>query len=91
MVGVRIRELERIYGIKHGNNQISTSNNFKSQENIAKDMGVTVQTLQNYKMLFEMIPELSDLVDTGIAKIIVLNKKEHVFENAIDTNVCLDV
>lgn len=75
MVGVRIRELERIYGIKHGNNQISTSNNFKSQENIAKDMGVTVQTLQNYKMLFEMIPELSDLVDTGIAKIIVLNKK----------------
>lgn len=29
-------------------------------------MGFTVQTLQNYKTLTEMIPELEDLVDTGI-------------------------
>lgn len=29
-------------------------------------MGFTVQTLQNYKALTEMIPELEDLVDTGI-------------------------
>ena len=29
-------------------------------------MGILVDTLQNYKLLAEMIPELSDLVDTGI-------------------------
>ena len=29
-------------------------------------MGMDVRTLQNYKMLSDMIPELSDLVDTGI-------------------------
>ena len=29
-------------------------------------MGISVDTLQNYKLLSEMIPELSDLVDTGI-------------------------
>ena len=65
-VGLRIRELERLYGIKHGNNQNKTSNNLKSQEDIANEMGVTVQSLYNYHLLAEMIPELSDLVDTGI-------------------------
>jgi len=29
-------------------------------------MEMTVQTLQNYKLLAEMIPELSELVGTGI-------------------------
>lgn len=47
-----------------------SSNNFKSpqktQEQLASDMGITVQTLQNYKMMAEMIPELEDLMDTGI-------------------------
>ena len=47
-----------------------TLNNFKSppksQSDLAKEMGFTVQTLQNYKTLTEMIPELEDLVDTGI-------------------------
>ena len=33
---------------------------------MAAEMGFTVQTLQNYKALTEMIPELEDLVDTGI-------------------------
>lgn len=31
-------------------------------------MGMDVRTLQNYKLLAEMIPELSDLVDTGIKR-----------------------
>lgn len=69
-VGLRIKELERIYGIEHGNNQYDRiPNNFKSsktQVDLAKDMNITVQTLQNYKTLADMIPELSDLVDTGI-------------------------
>lgn len=65
-VGLRIKELERLYGIEHGNNQNRTSNNFKSQEDIAEELNMTVQSLHNYKRLAEMIPELEELVDTGI-------------------------
>lgn len=68
-VGLRIKELERLYGVSHGNNQYNrTSNNFKSmtQEDIVDEMGITVQTLQNYKLLSDMIPELEELLDTGI-------------------------
>lgn len=67
-VGLRIKELERIYGIEHGNNQ-RTSNNYKSsklQEELAADLGISILTLQNYKQLAEMIPELEELIDTGI-------------------------
>ncbi len=48
---------------------MESSNNFKTpktQEQLAKDMGMNVRTLQNYKMLADMIPELDDLVLTGI-------------------------
>lgn len=69
-VGLRIKELERIYGIKQGKNQHSSlSNNLtssKTQEQLATEMGITRETLHNYKMLADMIPELSDLVDTGV-------------------------
>ena len=34
-------------------------------EDIAQKMGIDVRTLQNYKLLASMIPELEDLVDTG--------------------------
>lgn len=37
-----------------------------TQSDIAQKLGMDVRTLQNYKQLAEMIPELSDLVDTGI-------------------------
>lgn len=63
-VGLRIKELERICGIEHGNNQ-RTSNNYKSsksQEELAADLGISIPTLQNYKQLTSMIPELDDLV-----------------------------
>lgn len=72
-VGARIKELERLYGIKVGGNgsnqheQIPNNSAIaKSQEDIATLMGISVDTLQNYKKLTEMIPELEDLVDTGI-------------------------
>ncbi|MEY8421695.1 hypothetical protein AALB52_02950 [Lachnospiraceae bacterium 38-14] len=67
-VGLRIKELERIYGIEHGGNRKSTDNNYnlKSQEELAADLGISIPTLQNYKQLANMIPELSELVDTGI-------------------------
>ena len=63
----RIKELERIYGIEHGNNQYGDEKNSypKTQTQLASDMGMDVRTLQNYKLLADMIPELSDLVDTG--------------------------
>ena len=67
-VGKRIKELERIYGIKHGNNQYGDEKNScpKLQNQLASDMNMDVRTLQNYKQLAEMIPELEDLVDTGV-------------------------
>ena len=69
-MGRRIEELERIYGIEHGNNQHKRSgNNFQSslsQEELAEKLGMTVRTMNNYKQLLDMIPELEDLVDTGI-------------------------
>lgn len=67
-VGLRIRELERIYKIDKGNNQHTSlpNNSVSSQPELAKQMGMSVDTLQNYKLLADMIPEHSDLVDTGI-------------------------
>lgn len=66
-LGRCIKELERIYGISKGNNQHSSlpNNSVSSQEYLAKEIGISVDTLQNYKKLTEMIPELEELVDTG--------------------------
>ena len=66
-----IKELERIYGIQHGGDRKSdesSSNNFnlKSQEDLADELGITVQTLHNYKSLANAIPEIQTLVETGI-------------------------
>lgn len=80
-VGLRIKELDRLYGIKnggsgfygnqHGKNEELT-NNFtapqKTEKDIADMMGISRQQLQNYKKLTEMIPELEELVDTGIKR-----------------------
>lgn len=65
-VGLRIKELERIYGVREGRPEKLPNNSVvKSQSDLATQMGISVDTLQNYKLLAEMIPELSDLVDTG--------------------------
>lgn len=75
-LGRCIKELERIYGVrdgsanKKGNNRIGepkVSDDQLSQSDIADMIGISVDTLSNYKKLTEMIPELQDLVDTGIA------------------------
>jgi len=67
-LGRCIKELERIYGIKEGRPQKLPNNSVvKSQNDLAKEIGISVDTLQNYKKLTEMIPELEQLVDTGIA------------------------
>lgn len=77
-MGLCIKELDRIYGIREGsynekgNNRIGQSNNFtdqnpKTEQELLKSLGLglTRQTIQNYKKLTEMIPELEELVDTG--------------------------
>lgn len=70
-VGLRIKELERIYGVRDGSNNphgvnVGEKNSF-TRSDIAQKLGMDVRTLQNYKKLTEMIPELEELVDTGIA------------------------
>lgn len=78
-VGLRIKELDRLYGIKNGGSGYygnqhqkneELTNNFtapqKTEKDIAEMMGISRQQLQNYKKLTEMIPELEELVDTGI-------------------------
>lgn len=37
-----------------------------NQEQLAEMIGISVDTLNNYKKLTELIPELEDLVDTEI-------------------------
>lgn len=37
-----------------------------NQENIADMIGISVDTLNNYKKLTELVPELQDWVETGI-------------------------
>ena len=69
-LGKCIKELERIHGIQHGNNQHGEriGNGFQSsltQEDLANELGITVKTLQNYKKLAEMIPELQEVIEDG--------------------------
>lgn len=65
-VGKRIKELERLYGIRDGSAGGNGSNQHikkeqkpnssviaKSQSDLAAQMGMSVDTLQNYKMLAE--------------------------------------
>ena len=50
-----------------------------TQEQLADIIGISVDTLNNYKKLTEMIPELSDLVDTCIVtKINALANNERI-------------
>ena len=74
-LGKCIKELERIYGIQHGAtsfqgnqyNEVSPKvSESPTQEQLAEIIGISVDTLNNYKKLTELIPELEDLVETGI-------------------------
>lgn len=60
-IGLRIKELERLYGIELGSNRYEKNSHLKTQEQLAKEMGMNVRTLQNYKMLADMIPELDGI------------------------------
>lgn len=75
-MGLCIKELDRIYGIREGSaGKVSKNlegNNFipKTEDELLKSLGLGVdkRTIQNYKKLTEMIPELEELVDTGIRR-----------------------
>nr|DAP64498.1 MAG TPA: hypothetical protein [Caudoviricetes sp.] len=73
-VGKRIKELERIYGIREGRPEKLPNNSVVTQENIASQMEISVDTLQNYKLLAEMIPELDELVETSIGVKLFVSK-----------------
>lgn len=67
-LGRCIKELERIYGIEHGGDRKTSIPKVSglNQTDLAEKIGISVDTLNNYKKLTEMIPELEDLVETGI-------------------------
>lgn len=69
-LGRRIRELERIYGIRHGNNQHETDEDMNNvqiltQEDLAKQLGISVRTLQNAKSLPTLPVEIQEMVEQG--------------------------
>ena len=95
-VGKRIKELERLYGIRNGsanekgNNRIGEPNNSvdqKSQSDLAAQMGISVDTLQNYKILSEMIPELEELLDTGVYIFDFSHTIIHGVDNALQIDI----
>ncbi len=69
-LGRCIKELERIYGVRDGSTNskgVGVSEKFSfTQKDLSDEIGIDVRTMQNYKKLTELIPELEDLVDTGI-------------------------
>lgn len=72
-----IKELERIYTIQNGAtsfqgnqyNEVSPKvSESPTQEDLAEMIGISVDTLSNYKKLTELVPELQNWVETGIYK-----------------------
>lgn len=69
-LGRCIKELERIYGVREGSAGQAepkvSDGNATSQSDIADMIGISVDTLSNYKKLAELVPELQEWVETGI-------------------------
>lgn len=92
--------MERLYGIQNGStsfqgNQYEVVTNKseapkKTQEQLAAQMGISVDTLQNYKILSEMIPELEELLDTGVYIfdfLHILHTIIHSVDNALQIDI----
>lgn len=64
-----IQELERIKGIRKGNNQFNgseiISEAIKTQANLASEIGLDERQLRNYKQLNDLIPELQTMIENG--------------------------
>ena len=64
-----IAELERILGIKHGNNQHGERTlhnaNSKTQSDLAEQLKISQSQLSRYKKLLDLVPELQTAVEDG--------------------------
>lgn len=68
-MGYCVLELERIYGISHGNNRYTSKSghnvNSKTQDELAEELNVSKRQLSRFKKLTELVPELQEAVQTG--------------------------
>ncbi|MGG7210379.1 hypothetical protein [Clostridium baratii] len=66
-----IMELERIKGIQHGGDRKSKQDNLtlkSSQSDLAEELNISRQQLQDYKKLTNLIPELQQMIENGSMK-----------------------
>lgn len=67
-----IMELERIKGIKQGgyrgNQYIKNQNKKYNQSDLAEDLHISQQQLQDYKKLLKLIPEFQQMIENGSMK-----------------------
>lgn len=63
-----IVELERIYGVYHGNHKNENNFGSKTQKELATELNMTDQQLRNFKQLNTLIPEFQELVEEGKLK-----------------------
>lgn len=69
-LGRCIAELERIYGIKNGNNQHTERvghnvQGSKTQDDLARELEMSKKQMSRFKSLTDLIPELQDAVMSG--------------------------
>ena len=69
-LGRRIKELERIYEIQHGGDRSKSSNgtfgaNQMTQQELAKKLGIDLNTLKRAKSLANLSPEIQQLIEQG--------------------------
>ena len=68
-LGRCIKELERIYGIKNGNNQhterVGHNVQGKTQDDLASELEMSKKQMSRFKSLTDLIPELQSAVESG--------------------------
>lgn len=66
-LGRRIKELERIYGVKHGGNRSKSSNGtfVITDQDIADMNGIDINTLKRAKSLTTLPIEIQDIIEQG--------------------------
>lgn len=61
-------EYEKLCGVTYGNNQWTRQNVATTQEQIAKELGIDVRTIQRLKKLQTLSPDLQQLIEDGSVK-----------------------
>lgn len=65
-LGRRIKELERIYGVREGRPEKTSSNGTSlTQQELANQLGIDINTLKRAKTLTNLSPEIQELVENG--------------------------